>query len=67
MKESHRRVLIRIAGKTYVCIMMFVAPSGRHIGMLEVEGKEGREGGGGRNRRERESAREREGRKKQQH
>lgn len=66
MKESHRRVLIRIAGKTYVCIMMFVAPSGRHIGMLEVEGKEGREGGG-RNRRERESAREREGRKKQQH
>lgn len=59
MKESHRRVLIRIAGKTYVCIMMFVAPSGRHIGMLEVEGKEGREGGGQEQERERKRKRER--------
>lgn len=56
MKESHRRVLIRIAGKTYVCIMMFVAPSGRHIGMLEVEG---RAGGGQEQERERKRKRER--------
>lgn len=39
--------------------MMFVAPSGRHIGMLEVEGKEGREGGAGTGEREKAQERER--------